>query len=67
MFSNNSQTLKALIYVVLQTVTKSCDMASMAPKTLYLLRPEGVGMKILFKHHIQATNAPYTKWTASAK
>jgi hypothetical protein len=67
MFSSNSQTVKALMYVVLQTVIKSCDMASMAPKTLYLLRPEGVGMKILFKDHKQATNAPYTKWTASVK
>jgi hypothetical protein len=42
-------------------------MAFMAPETLYLLRPEGVGTNILCKHHKQATNTPWTKSTASTK
>ena len=58
MFSSNSQTLNALIYVVLHTVIRLCDMASMAPYTLYLLRQEGVGMNILFILHRHATKAP---------
>ena len=58
---------KALIYVVLQTVIKSCEMALMQPNTLYLYLPQGVGIKTRTIHQTRAINAPQTQCTASAK